>query len=67
MKNYSTEYRERKKSELIQERTNRRRSNLNLTIHLVVVNLYAKYKFSLSKRVGGGGGIFPPSLVHIGI
>ena len=43
-KNYNTECMQKKKSEHIQERTNRRRLVLNPTIQLVIVNLYTKYE-----------------------
>ena len=38
---------ERKKKELIQGRTNRRRLILNPTIQLAIVNLYIKYEVSI--------------------
>ena len=45
-KNYSTESMERKKSEHIQGRTNRRRPVLYPIIQLVIVNLHTKYEVS---------------------
>ena len=38
---------ERKKKEQIQGKTSRRRLILNLTIQLVIVNLYIKYEVSI--------------------
>ena len=46
---------ERKKKEKIKGRTNRRRPIFNLTIQLVVVNLYTKYEVSI---LNGCGDIF---------
>ena len=46
---------ERKKTEQIKGRTNRRRPILNPTILLVVVNMYTKYEVSI---VNGCGDIF---------
>ena len=46
---------ERKKKEQIKGRTNRRRPIFNLTIQLVVVNLYTKYEVSI---LNGCGDIF---------
>ena len=51
----STKNLERKKKEQIQGRTNRIRPIFNLTIKLVVINLYAKFEDSL---LNGCGDIF---------
>ena len=51
-KNYSTECMERKKSEHIQARTNRRRLVLYPAIQLVIVNLYTKYELSVLYSCG---------------
>ena len=48
----STKNLERKKTEQIQGRTNRRMSFFNLTIQLVVVNLYTKFKVSILNGYG---------------
>ena len=49
---HSTKCVERKKSEHIQARTNRRRLFLYLTIQLVIVNLYTKYELSVLYSCG---------------
>ena len=51
-KNYSTECMERKKSEHILGRTNRRRLVLCPTKRLVIVNLYTKYEISVLYSCG---------------
>ena len=50
--NYSTECMERKKSEHVQGRKNRRRPVLHPTIQHVIVNLYTKYEHSMLYSCG---------------
>ena len=51
-KNYSIKCMERKKSEHIQGRTNKRRLVLHPTIQLVIVNLYTKYELIVLDSCG---------------